>query len=205
MMLFELSGAEISMKKIIFITNRLPFPKTDGRKNLLSQYIQQIKELYPDCEIINLSFIDDSKYLKHQPDFISKLISLETPGIFEKLFNVLFYTLLLRRWPLQVSVYYKRKTQKQIQSIIDEEQPEFIIYDMVRVAEYRTEGNHQSVLSYDDLLSLRYKRQLQWFKYIPSVFGGFTNKLPNRAKASDRLEIRAEGTYCFRIQTPSNL
>ena len=36
--------------------------------------------------------------------------------------------------------------------------------------------------SYDDLLSLRYQRQLEWFQYIPSVFGGFANKLPGSLK-----------------------
>ncbi len=47
------------MNKILFITNRLPFPKTDGRKNILSQYCEQIKEIYPDCSIVNLSFVDE--------------------------------------------------------------------------------------------------------------------------------------------------
>ena len=29
--------------KILFITNKLPFPKNDGRKNILMQYIETIK------------------------------------------------------------------------------------------------------------------------------------------------------------------
>ncbi|MCR2803276.1 glycosyltransferase family 4 protein [Paenibacillus soyae] len=170
------------MKKMMFITNRLPFPNTDGRKNLLQQYIQQVKDIYPECRIVNLSFVDDKKYLEHKPDAIARLESLELPGMLEKLFNALVYSLLMRKWPLQVSVYYSRRTHRRIKQLIEEEQPEFIFYDMVRVAEYVADGTGQRVLSYDDLLSLRYERQLQWFRYIPSVFGGFSDKLPSGLK-----------------------
>lgn len=185
------------MKKMMFITNRLPFPNTDGRKNLLQQYIGQIKDIYPECQIVNLSFIDDKKYLKDQPDAISRLVSLELPGMAEKLFNVLVYSLLMQRWPLQVSVYYSRRTHRLIKEKIEEEQPEFIFYDMVRVAEYRSDGTSQKVLSYDDLLSLRYERQLQWFQYIPSVFGGFSDKLPSGIRRFANLKFIQKWLIAF--------
>ncbi len=168
------------MKKLMWITNRLPFPGTDGRKNMLLQYIRQMKEIEPDCEIVNLSFVDDDKYLPHQPPEIDRLIHLSPPGMLEKLFNVAVYSLLLGRWPLQVSVYYSRSTHRLIRALVREEQPALILYDMVRVAEY-SPGKADAVrkvLNYDDLLSLRYRRQLDWFRYIPSVFGGFADKLP---------------------------
>lgn len=177
------------MKKIIFITNRLPFPNTDGRKNLLQQYIEQMKDIYPDCEIINLSFVDDQKYLKDRPAAISRLVCLKTPGMAEKLGNALVYSLLLRKWPLQVSAYYSRATHRKIKALIREEQPDVILYDMVRVAQYLTDGAGQKVLSYDDLLSLRYERQLEWFQYIPSVFGGFADKLPAGLKRFTNLKF----------------
>lgn len=166
------------MRKVAFITNRLPFPGTDGRKNMLLQYIRQIKEIEPDTEIINLSFVDDDRYLKDQPGEINRLIRLELPGLIEKLFNIVVYSLILRKWPLQVSVYYRRKTRRKIEQILRAERPAYVLYDMVRVAEYLTDAPCRKVLSYDDLLSLRYKRQLKWSRYIPSVFGGFADKLP---------------------------
>mgnify|MGYP000922488267 CR=1 FL=1 len=166
------------MRKIAFITNRLPFPGTDGRKKILLQYIRQIKEIDPDAEIVNLSFVDDDRYLKDRPDEIDRLVCLKLPGLVEKLFNMAVYSLLLRKWPLQVSAYYSRKTHRKIAETLRAERPDLIVYDMVRVAEYWTEGPGRKVLSYDDLLSLRYKRQLQWARYIPSVFGGFADKLP---------------------------
>ncbi|SFI28216.1 Glycosyl transferases group 1 [Paenibacillus sp. UNC496MF] len=170
------------MKKIMFITNRLPFPNTDGRKNMLLQYIRQMKELHPGSELVNLSFVDDVKYLKDRPEEIDELVCIELPGLPEKLFNIAVYSLLLRKWPLQVSVYYSRKTHRKVKEIVKAQKPEVILYDMVRVAEYATHSGGQHVMSYDDLLSLRYKRQLEWFQYIPSIFGGFANKLPGSMK-----------------------
>ncbi|AEI45248.1 glycosyltransferase [Paenibacillus mucilaginosus] len=177
------------MKKIIFITNRLPFPNTDGRKNLLSQYLTQIKEIHPDSEIINISFVDDPKYLSAKPKLIDRIITIDSPGFFEKVYNALVYSLLLRKWPLQVSVYYSKKNHKLIAETIQKENPAYVIYDMVRVAEYTEKHPAKTILSYDDLLSLRYQRQLEWFKYIPSVFGGFADKLPKFARGAAELKF----------------
>lgn len=170
------------MNKILFITNRLPFPGTDGRKNMLLQYIRHMKDIYPGSEIVNLSFVDDPKYMAQRPQEIGRLVPLHPPGKLEKLYNVLVHSLLRRKWPLQVSVYYSRKTHRQIKDFIREEEPDFVLYDMVRVAEYLAPGRGRKVLSYDDLLSLRYRRQLDWFQYIPSVLGGFSDKLPGALK-----------------------
>ncbi|MBB6735112.1 glycosyltransferase [Cohnella zeiphila] len=185
------------MKKILFITNRLPFPATDGRKNMLLQYIRHMKEIYPDSEIVNLSFIDDPKYMRHRPPEIGRLADLKLPGMVEKLYNVLVHSLIRRRWPLQVSAYYSRKTHRQIREFIREEQPDFVLYDMVRVAEYWSEGKGRTVLSYDDLLSRRYKRQLDWFQYIPSILGGFSNKLPGSLKRFAELKFVQKRLIAF--------
>lgn len=166
------------MNKILFITNRLPFPKTDGRKNILSQYCEQIKEIYPDCSIVNLSFVDEKKHLNEKPDFISKVIELDPPHFFEKIYNVVIHSFIRRKWPIQVAVYYSRSTHHRIKKIIEHEKPDFIFYDMVRLAEYIVQCESQTIMSYDDLLSLRYKRQLQWIKYTPSLLGSFAYKLP---------------------------
>ncbi|THF73659.1 glycosyltransferase [Cohnella fermenti] len=170
------------MRKIVFLTNRLPFPGTDGRKNMLLQYVREMKEIHPDSEIVNLSFVDDPKYLQRQPPEISRVVPLELPGLAEKLYNVLVHSLIRRKWPIQVSAYYSRKTHSRIRELLREEKPDFVFYDMVRVAEYLTEGAGRTALSYDDLLSLRYRRQLDWFRYIPSVLGGFADKLPGSLK-----------------------
>ncbi|KXI76747.1 hypothetical protein ACS52_15905 [Bacillus cereus] len=167
------------MKKILFITNRLPFPKVDGRKNILMQYIENIKHNYSNSKILNVSFVDEKEYLKNVPDEIDRLIELEKPGFLSKLYNVLLYSLILRKWPLQVSLYYSKKNHEYIKKIVEEEAPDTIIYDMVRTAEYVVPGTDtQLIMNYDDMLSLRYKRQLAHLKYSPSILGGMSKKVP---------------------------
>ncbi|NWQ41095.1 glycosyltransferase [Bacillus sp. EB106-08-02-XG196] len=168
------------MEKILFITNRIPFPNTDGRKNILLQYIGDIKKLFPNAKIFNYTFVDDMKFLEKKPEIISNITILKRPGLIEKAYNLLVCTLILRKFPIQVSLFYSRKTHKQILKEIEIEKPNLIIYDMVRVSEY-VRGMPKDcihILNYDDLLSLRYKRQIQWLEYIPSVIGGFANKIP---------------------------
>ncbi len=172
------AGVGTDMRKIVFITNRVPFPDTDGRKKMLMQYIRQIKEIDPAAEIINMTFVDDERNLNARPAEIDRLVRLELPGLWEKLFNIAVYSLLLRKWPLQVAAYYRRKTRRIIRDFLQAEKPDVVFFDMVRVAEYGIDGPGRKVLSYDDLLSLRYRRQLPWVRYIPSVFGGFADKLP---------------------------
>ncbi|WP_144660686.1 glycosyltransferase family 4 protein [Bacillus tropicus] len=167
------------MKKILFITNRLPFPKVDGRKNILMQYIENIKHNYSNSKILNASFVDEKEYLKNIPVEIDRLIELEKPGFLSKLYNVLLYSLILRKWPLQVSLYYSKKNHEYIKKIVEKEAPDTIIYDMVRTAEYVVPGKDtQLIMNYDDMLSLRYKRQLAHLKYSPSILGGMSKKVP---------------------------
>ncbi|MCM3569382.1 glycosyltransferase family 4 protein [Neobacillus mesonae] len=165
--------------KILFITNKLPFPANDGRKNILMQYIQTIKEIDKNIEVINASFVDDEKYLKNIPTKISKVKELKRPSFLEKIFNILFYSLILRQWPLQVSLYYSRKTNNTLLSLIKNEHPTHIIYDMVRVAPYIPKNfSGKLIMNYDDLLSLRYSRQIKYIDYIPSILGGVASNFP---------------------------
>jgi len=166
--------------KILLITNKLPYPKVDGRKNILMQYIKHLKKIYPESTIINLSFVDEERYLSLKPNSIDRTITLSPPGIYEKMTNLLFKSLILRDWPLQVSLFFSRKTARVIKGIVEEEQPDIVIYDTIRVAEYKRyiQNVKKNILNYDDLLSLRYKRQLMFLEYSPSILGFLLSKIP---------------------------
>jgi len=167
------------MMKVLFITNKLPFPDNDGRKNILMQYIRTIKKFDTNVEILNAAFVDKEEYLEKKPHEISNVTILDQPKIIEKLFNLLLYTFFLRKWPLQVSLYYSRKTHKKVSSLVKKVQPDFIVYDMVRVAPYFIKDfNGQTIMNYDDLLSLRYSRQLEHIHYIPTILGGIASYFP---------------------------
>jgi len=172
------------MTKIMLITSRLPYPNLDGRKNILSQYMEDFKEVIPDLQIINLSYVDNAKYFNEKPNIIDHLEKIDFPGIVEKIFNIILYTLILRKWPLQVSLFFSRKTKSKIRNKIKEYRPDYIFFDMIRVAEYLIDGHYQTIMSYDDLLSARYSRQSNWVEYtsignvhhlLPKMFRNIVN------------------------------
>ncbi|RED37055.1 glycosyltransferase family 4 protein [Paenibacillus sp. VMFN-D1] len=169
------------MSKMLLITSRLPYPNIDGRKNILSQYIHEFKEMDPEGKIINISYVDDPSYLKKKPKIIDFHESIEYPNLIEKLINILLYTIILRKWPLQVSLYYSRKAKTKISKLIDHYEPDYVFFDMIRVAEYFIKGSHTNIMNYDDLLSTRYERQRKWVEYTPSL-GNVQNIIPKKIK-----------------------
>ena len=64
-------------KTILFITTRLPFPKTSGRKTSLYYYSKIISEKLG-YKLVVASFNDENIDIeKEKPDFIDKLIILD--------------------------------------------------------------------------------------------------------------------------------
>jgi len=169
------------MKKLLFITTRLIYPVNSGRKVVLYNYCKGLKELY-NCNIYLYSFLEDgeSKELK-QPQFISDVYYAEQPSKIEKLKNLFIHSLIKRDWPLQVSIYYSKKTYTKLLKIISEIKPEIIICDMARTAEYLRNiciSNTKKILDMDDLISKRYLRQVDNSNLNVNTFGLYAKRLP---------------------------
>lgn len=163
-------------KKLLFITTRLPFPTSSGRKTSLYNYCKIIKEL--GYELIVASFKDDSD-ISLKPDFIDELIILPNPGKVTKIFNIFKDSFLTQKFPLQVSLYYDKKIQKEIEDIVEKKKPNIVIADMVRTTEYiKNLKNVITVADLDDRLSLRYERQLKCDINEVNPYGLFLNSLP---------------------------
>ncbi|WP_052220318.1 glycosyltransferase family 4 protein [Clostridium homopropionicum] len=169
------------MKKVLFITTRLIYPTNSGRKVVLYNYCKGLKELY-DYDVYLYSFLEDgeTKELK-QPKFISDIYYAEQPGKLEKFKNILINSLIKKKWPLQVSLYYSKKTHDRLIKIINKISPEILICDMARTAEYLRNiniPNIKKVLDMDDLISKRYIRQANNDNLNISTFGIYTQKMP---------------------------
>ena len=122
----------------------------------------------------------DDKSLK--PDFIDDLIILDKPSFFEKIKNVLLYSFIKRKFPLQVSLYLSKKAKKQINELINEEHPIALISDMVRTTEYIKDFSEYKIADLDDRISLRYKRQFDQDLKNVNPYGAFINSLPYIAR-----------------------
>lgn len=171
------------MKKVVFITTRPIYPITGGREVVLYNYCKGLSEMH-NCEVDLISFIDDENY-NLTPDFINSQYIVKTPSKIEKVKNLVIKSLILKKWPLQVSLYYSRKTQRNIEKIINKINPDILICDMARTAEYIrniTGFSGKKVLDMDDLLSKRYFRQANNVSKDNNILGQYGNKIPGFVK-----------------------
>lgn len=166
------------MKKIVLFSERLPYPPTSGTKNLLYNYC---KILHCDLgmEVINISFLEQDEDINKKPDFISKTYILPNPSGVAKIKNLIFKTFIKREYPLQVSLFWDPKIKIMIDDIIEKEKPDYVIADFIRTTEYLKDYDGFKIADLQDLLSLRYERQLQVDLNTINPYGAYLFRLPN--------------------------
>lgn len=168
-------------KKILFLTSRLPYPTSSGRKNVMFYYCKYLHEMY-DYEIVNVSFMEDGDDVNLKPEFISRTYELKKVGAKNKLKNLLIDTIIKNDKPMQVSLYYSKEVNEEIKKIIEKEKPDLLMCDMVRTSEYLKDYNIPKILDMDDLLSKRYNRQLSIDLKDINPYGAFLYTLPKVAQ-----------------------
>ena len=75
------------MKKIVLLSERLPYPPTSGTKNLLYNYCKILHEKL-NLEVINISFLEQDENISAKPDFISRVYTMPNPSGKTKLKNI---------------------------------------------------------------------------------------------------------------------
>ena len=167
----------MNKKTVLFIMPRLPFPAVSGRKTSLYHYCRILNQELG-FRLVVAAFLEAGDNQKNVPDFISRLEVLPAPSFKEKIVNILKYSVLRKKLPLQVSLFLSEKAGKMVEKIIEEENPTVIIADMVRTTEYIKDKKEFTVADLDDRISLRYKRQLiEDIKGI-NPYGAFINTVP---------------------------
>ncbi|MBU5317704.1 glycosyltransferase family 4 protein [Clostridium bornimense] len=165
-------------KTVLFIMPRLPFPASSGRKTSLYHYCRILSEEL-NCKLIVAAFLENGDSIDDKPSFIDELIILPKSSIFTKIKNICYYSLLIRRFPLQVSLFWNKKAKMIIQELVAKYQPDYAIADMVRCTEYIKDIDAVRVADLDDRISLRYKRQLITDINSINPYGAFINSVPN--------------------------
>ena len=150
-------------KRLIFVTSRLPWPTNSGRKVSLYHYCRGLHEVYG-YEITLFVFPehDQPRTGADKPDFISRVEFAAPFSRAEQGWNLLTKSL-LGGAPLQCALFESRKSKRLLDRLVDEIKPDVMLFDMIRLAPYmkRYRGRARLVLDLDDLLSVRYRRQLQ--------------------------------------------
>lgn len=170
-------------KKLLFITTRLFWPTDSGRKVGLYYYCKGLHEQY-EYDIYVYSFLESGQTLeliKNKPSFIKNIKIAESIGKITKLKNLVLKTLLQCNYPIQCSLFHSQNNENKIKEFCEELKPDVVIVDMVRLAPYYKAFQNfkcKKILDMDDLLSERYKRQLD-SNYKSSIAGQYSSKLSN--------------------------
>lgn len=164
-------------KKILFVMPRLPFPATSGRKTSLYHYCRILSEELG-YRLIVAAFLEKGDDPQLKPGFIDRLEVLPKPSATTKIKNIFVDSILLKKKPMQVSLYWNPSAKMMIDEIVKEEQPDIIIGDMVRSTEYIKDYSIYRIADLDDRISLRYQRQLDYDISGINPYGAFLNTVP---------------------------
>lgn len=164
-------------KKILFVMPRLPFPATSGRKTSLYHYCRILSEELG-YRLIVAAFLEKGDDPQLKPGFIDRLEVLPKPSATTKIKNIFVDSILLKKKPMQVSLYWNPSAKMMIDEIVKEEQPDIIIGDMVRSTEYIKDYSIYRIADLDDCISLRYQRQLDYDISGINPYGAFLNTVP---------------------------
>ena len=156
---------------------RLPFPATSGRKTSLYHYCRILSEELG-YKLIVAAFLEKEDNPNLKPKFIDRMEILPKPASITKIKNILIDSVILKRKPMQVSLYWNPEAKKIIDMLVNEEKPDIIIGDMVRSTEYIRDYNAFRIADLDDRISLRYQRQLDYDITGINPYGAFLNTLP---------------------------
>jgi len=167
----------IKDRTILFVMPRLPFPASSGRKTSLYHYCRILSEELG-YRLVVAAFLEEGDDPKKKPVFIDKLIILPKPSKKIKMWNILFDSVLLKKKPMQVALYWNPKAKKIIDNIVKEEAPEIVIADMVRCTEYIRDINAYRIADLDDRISLRYERQIKVDLDNINPYGAYLHTMP---------------------------
>ena len=166
-------------KRLLFVTTRLPWPANSGRRTSLYHYCRGLHEQYG-YEVSLLAFPewDQPRSDKDKPPFIARVHFAAPIGRLTKLFSLI--RALFNGKPLQTALYESRKNHRLLAAILKDEQPDVVVFDMLRLAPYMKTAKRRAkcILDLDDLLSVRYQRQLQSPLGSTGIAGHYAGGMP---------------------------
>lgn len=161
-------------KRLLFVTSRLPWPANSGRRVSLYHYCRGLAEQYG-YEVALFAFPewDQPRNGKDKPPFIAEVHIADPISAPRKLLNLT--RALFRGTPFQNALYDSPKNRRRLAELVDTWQPDVILFDMIRLAPYMAPflGRKRCILDLDDLLSVRYARQLKHFDGSTGIAGHY--------------------------------
>ncbi len=163
------------MKKIFYISTRYPFPVKSGREKMIEQ---TLKFLSDEFEIYFAFFSKKDIEVKKeilQKYNIKRTYALKFPNIAELTTNFIFK----QNKSIQERLFFSKKNLLFLKKTIKDVNPDIVITDMIRTAQYIENLNIKKILDMDDLLSVRYERYTKQNYSENKLLGTFSSILPN--------------------------
>ncbi|MBQ9801580.1 MAG: glycosyltransferase [Clostridia bacterium] len=161
-------------KRLLFVTSRLPWPANSGRRVSLYHYCRGLAEQYG-YEVALFAFPewDQPRDGTDKPPFIAEVHVAAPISAPRKVLNLT--RALFRGTPFQSALYDSPENRRRLAELVHAWQPDVILFDMIRLAPYMTPflGSTRCILDLDDLLSVRYARQLKHFDGSTGIAGHY--------------------------------
>ena len=149
--------------RVLFVLSISPYPKDVGKRIMLGGICDYLKQSPSVASICIASFVDGEPGTG-----VDYVAVLPRPSSRRKLFNAFWYSAMFQTKSLQESFFWNPAAEKKLGLLIDEFQPDLILYDTLRTGQYG-KGREQNpsrieVIYMDDLFSVRYGKMLDAMK-----------------------------------------
>jgi len=169
------------MRKVLIVSSVLPFPADNGKKIVLGGFLKYFIYHYGEHNVIWL-YVGNKEPEPAQSNI--RFISIKLPNSIRRLLSVLRYAFVEKTKSIQEAILYTNRLEAEVHSQIQAIQPDLIVLDTVRAAQYGVPDEYinRTVLYMEDLFSVRYQRMLDVLNQAGiqklNVLGNFISFIP---------------------------
>ena len=180
------------MNKVLFISNKYPFPCDDGKKAVLAGFISYLIDRYGRENVLYV--IIGKKNHTTVYDDVCRTLLISPPGRFTQIWNLFKGNLGFDKRSMQESLTYSPRILRTLLQLVKDTKPDLLILDTLRVGQFfwfPGTGDCRRILYMDDLFYLRFRRMLEVTEKNTEIqfdsVGTFSSFLPGFSKIMLRL------------------
>src|ERR1700733_11454391 len=117
--------------RVLFVLSISPYPKDIGKRIMLGGICDYLKQSPSVASICIASFVDAEPGV-----CVDHVAVLPRPSAGRKLFNALWYSAMFQSKSLQESFFWNPAAKRKLAKLIDEFQPDLVLYDTLRTGQY---------------------------------------------------------------------
>ena len=191
-------------KKFLFVTSRSLWPVDNGRKTSINAYCKGLHDRFG-YDVYLYSFVGDGEFVPEPlPYYIKECRRAKRISSGEKIRNIFTRSFGRENWPFQCSLYYSEENAAEIARYCVEMKPDVVCTEMIRTSFYldAVPDEVKKISNLDDLLSKRYRRQIENGGSNGNIAGSYSSSLPGflngltRLASVKRFVLCAEADRC---------